>query len=122
MTRELIHRVTSVTLGLLVVLGLGGFLLNGAAGGIGVLAGGGLALANFLWLARGTGRPLAPFSGGRIQSLWVLGLGLRYLATFAALGILFSSGRVHPLAVVAGLTVLPPVLIACALYNPRPVS
>ena len=49
-----------------------------------------------------------------------MSLGLRHLFLFAALGILLWSGYVHPLGLVAGLSVIPPVLIAQALRVPTP--
>ncbi|MFQ5828567.1 MAG: ATP synthase subunit I [Candidatus Methylomirabilia bacterium] len=120
--RELIRGVSVLSAGVVLFLGLGAILLAGAPVGLGVLSGGGLALANFLWLARGGERALALASGRQVASAWILGLGLRYLATFGAFGLLLWSGRVDPVGVVAGLTVLPPLLIASALYNSREAS
>jgi hypothetical protein len=51
--------------------------------------------------------------------LWALGLGLRYVLLFGAVALLLGYGLVHPLALVAGLSVLPPVLIACGLRAAR---
>lgn len=117
--RELVHGVSMLSAGFVLLLGLGGFLLAGVPVALGVLSGGGLALANFLWLARGGERALALASGRQVPSVWALGLGLRHLATFGAFGFILSSGRVDPLGVVAGLSILPPLLIGYALYNSR---
>lgn len=96
----------------------GSALLLGAPVGLGVLAGGALALANFACLAR-VGRALLATPGAGARAWWWLGSALRHLAVFAALAVLFSSGRVHPLAVAAGLTVPPVTLIALALRQAR---
>jgi len=87
-----------------------------------VLAGGAIALGNLWLLARGTSRALALFTGQRIHPLWVLSFGLRYLALFSLLGLLLWSGRVHPVALILGLSVLPPVLIVYGLRRLREVS
>ena len=59
------------------------------------------------------------FAGGRAHPLWVLGLGLRYVLLFGVVALLLAYGMVHPLALVAGLSVLPPVLIAFGLRAAR---
>lgn len=97
----------------------GSALLLGAPVGLGILAGGALALANFACLARIGRRLLASPGGAGVRAWWWLGSALRHLAVFAALAVLFASGRVHPLAVAAGLTLPPVVLIALALRQAR---
>lgn len=122
MGHELIRGVVGVGAACLIPLALGGFLVAGPEGGLGVAAGGALALGNLWLLARGSERALRLFTGRPLHPLWVLGLGLRYLALFGALGLLLWSGRVHPLALIVGLSVLPPLLVLYALRNPREVS
>lgn len=117
MGRELIRRVVVVGAAGLLPLVLGGFLAAGPRAGLGVLAGGAIALGNLWLLGRATDRALGLFAGRRIHPLWMLGLGLRYLALFSALALLFWSGRVDPVALIVGLSILPPVLIVAALRN-----
>jgi len=117
MGRELIRRVVVVGAAGLFPLVLGGFLAIGPRAGLGVLAGGAIALGNLWLLGRATDRALGLFAGRRIHPLWMLSLGLRYLALFSALALAFWSGRVDPVALVVGLSILPPVLIVAALRN-----
>jgi hypothetical protein len=41
---------------------------------------------------------------------------------FGAVGLLLWSGLVHPVALIAGLSILPPVLIAAGLRSARSLS
>lgn len=88
--------------------------LFGSRVGLGVLAGGALALLNYACLVR-IGRGLVASAGQGARSWWWAGSALRHLGSFAALALLFWSGRVHPLAVAAGLGVVPVVLIVLGL-------
>ena len=119
MTSELMVRVLGLSAAWLLPLTAGGVYLAGLPGGAGVLAGGGVALGNLWLLGRGSARALALFTGGRPHPLWVVSVGLRHLAVFGLLALLLSSARVHPAALLAGLSVLPPVLIMCALRGAR---
>lgn len=116
MGREFIGRVVIGCGALLLPLSAGAAFAAGRSALLGVLVGGGLVLANLFWLTRGGGRGLE-MRGGR--ALWVLTLGLRYLALFAALGLALWSGQVHPLGLIAGLSVLPPVLVFQGLVDAR---
>jgi len=116
---ELIRHVVAASLAWLLPLTLGGFFAAGLPGGLGVLAGGAVSLGDLWLLARGSDRALGLFAGGRIPPLWVVGLGLRHLALFGVLGLLLWSGGTHPVALIAGLSVLPPVLITYALRGAR---
>ena len=89
---------------------------NGPSAFLGVLVGGGLTIGNLLWVARGSDQMLAT-PGGR--PLTMFSLGLRYLALFAALILALWSGRVHPLALAVGVSVLPPVLVLHGLRSAR---
>ena len=93
------------------------FWLGGAPAGLGVIAGGALALLNFRWLvARATAfTPGGPTPGPG----WYLGAGLRFVLATAAVAALFLSGRVNPIALVTGLTALPCALIARGLAAAR---
>jgi hypothetical protein len=119
MGRDLVGRVSRAVLALLVPLTLAGGVLAGWAGALGALAGGLISLASFTWIARGVHSSAKLFAGGRAHPLWALGLGLRYVVLFGAVALLLGYGIVHPLALVAGLSVLPPVLIAFGLRAAR---
>jgi hypothetical protein len=116
---DLVGRVSRAVLALLVPLTLVGGVLAGRPGAFGVLAGGLISLASFTWIARGVRSSAKLFAGGRAHPLWALGLGLRYVLLFGAVALLLGYAIVHPLALVAGLSVLPPVLIACGLRTGR---
>lgn len=115
MDRNLVGRVTGAGVLALLPLAAVALALSGLSGFLGVLAGGAVAWGSLVWLSLGSQRAPGLFSGGRAHPLWLLGLGLRHLALFATLGVLLWSGYVHPLGVIVGLSVLPPVLIVQAL-------
>jgi len=58
-------------------------------------------------------------AGGRSHKLWVIALGLRYVVLFAVVALLLRTGAAHPLGLVAGLSVLPPVVIILGLRAAR---
>ena len=119
MGRDLVGRVSRAVLALLVPLALAGAALGGLPGALGVVAGGLISLASFTWIARGVHTSTRLFAGGRAHPLWVLVLGLRYILFFGAVALLLGFRLAHPLALVAGLSVLPPVLIAFGLRASR---
>jgi hypothetical protein len=119
MTSELMARVVGFSLAWLLPLALGGFVMAGAGGGLGVLVGGAVAMGNLWLLGRGSERALGLFAGGRLHPLWMLSVGLRHLAAFLFLALALASGRVYPPALLVGLSILPPVLIMCALRTAR---
>src|SRR5688572_7152545 len=88
------------------VLAVGAAWLAGSSAGIGVLAGGGLAVANVWWLGR---RAAALTTGGIAR--WSLGAILRLAVVGLAVAIVLTSGVAHPVGVVVGLTVLPFALV-----------
>ena len=88
--------------------------LGGAPAGLGVLAGGGLALVNLWWLAR---RAVA--ASETSISLWSLGAVVRLAGVGGAVAVVLGTGVAHPLGVVVGLTVLPCVLIGRGLAVAR---
>ena len=115
---ELTTRVTLDTCVAVGVLAAVGWWLMGAPTGAGLLAGGALAVVNFRWLvARAL---VATELASRSSTAWILGAGLRFAACAAACGILLASGWAHPVALVAGFTVLPCDLIARGLESARP--
>jgi hypothetical protein len=119
---ELVGRVSKAVLVLLVPVSLSGGLLLGWPGVLGTLAGGLISLASLYWIARGVRSAAGFFAGGRAHPLWVLGLGLRYVLLFGAVGLLLVSGAVHPIALMGGLSILPPVLIVLGLRAARTAS
>ena len=50
---------------------------------------------------------------------WIIALGLRYAVLFAVVALLLRTGAAHPLGLVAGLSVLPPVVIIVGLRAAR---
>lgn len=114
---ELTTRVTLDTCAAVGVFAALGWWLMGAPIGAGVLTGGVLAVVNFRWLVARAA--IATATGGGSGAAWVLGAGLRFIACAAACGILLAYGWVHPVALVAGFTVLPCDVIARGLESAR---
>ena len=91
--------------------------LGGLDGALGAAAGAGIALGNFRWLAsraQATGA-----DGSPARSLWSLAAGLRLAAVVAALGVVVASGHAHPLAIVAGVSVIPIAVVVHGLRGAR---
>jgi hypothetical protein len=107
---ELTTRVTLDTCGAVAALAALGWWLLGAPIGLGVLAGGALAVVNFRWLVA---------RAAIAAATWVLGAALRFVACAGACGLLLAYGWAHPIALVAGFTVLPCDLIARGLESAR---
>jgi hypothetical protein len=109
-----------VTGSLLAALAAPAAFLAGPGGALGVLAGGGLALANFWWLqSRATA---ACVRGGARRTGWLAASGLRLGVVGSACAALLATGWAHPVALVMGLTVFPSVLVALALLGTPEVS
>jgi hypothetical protein len=111
---ELVGRVSKTMLLLLAPVVVGSALLAGWQGAVGALAGGLISLGSFRWIASGVTRSA---EGGLAFS--ALAVGVRHLALFAALALVLWSGAGHPMALVAGLSLLPPVLVARGLSAAR---
>lgn len=109
---ELVNRVMLTGLASTVLLAVFATALAGPGAALGVAGGAVITLLNFRWLARDAIR--ATTGSGRLS-----GIGLRKLGALAALGGLIVSGWTHPVAVAAGLLVLPPVLVAQGLWAAR---
>jgi hypothetical protein len=90
--------------------------LAGAPAALGALAGAGLAVGNFRWLAASAARAL---DAGPARPLWTIGAALRFGAVVAACGALLATGAAHPVALLAGLTMLPCAVVARALSAAR---
>ena len=121
MSGEFVGRVSRVLLVALGPVAVGGGLAAGWPGAVGSLAGGLISLGSFRWVASGVVRGSVPETGGGL-AMSALGVGARHLALFGAVAIALGTGVAHPLALVAGLSVLPPVLIALGLWQPRAVK
>lgn len=117
--QDLTSRVTlECAAGVAVLAGVSAWL-GGPSGAIGAAAGGAVGILNFRWIAR-AGAAMAPPSAVPASASAVGFLaGLRYLASFGALAGALVSGWAHPLAVMAGLTVLPASVIARGLAAAR---
>jgi ATP synthase I subunit len=118
MSGEFVRRVSRVLLVSLGPVAVGGGLAAGWPGAVGGLAGGLISLGSFRWVASGVVRGSVPETGGRL-AMSALGVGLRHLALFGTVAIVLGTGIAHPLALVAGLSVLPPVLIALGFWQTR---
>jgi len=116
---ELVTRVSWITLLLLVPVTLASAWIGGASSAIGTVAGGLLSLGSFYWIARGARNASGFFAGGRSHKLWIFALGLRYAALFGVVALLLRTGAAHPLGLVAGLSILPPVVIILGLRAAR---
>lgn len=119
MGADLVRRVTGTVLVLLAPIVLAGGALAGWPGALGVLAGGLLSIVSLNWIGRGVQSASRLLAGGRAHPLWIVGLGFRYVVLFGAVALLLARGIVHPLALVAGLSILPPVLVAFGLRAAR---
>lgn len=118
MSGEFVGRVSWALLLALGPVAACGGLLAGWPGAVGSLAGGLISLASFRWVASGVARAGAPTARGGL-ALSALAVGVRHLALFAALAAVLWSGAAHPVALLAGLSVLPPILIALGLFETR---
>lgn len=112
---ELVGRVSRTSLLLLVPVSLASAWLGGVSAALGAAAGGLVSLTSFYWLSCGLRSTDAFFAGGRAHPLWVLALGLRYTVLFGAVALLLGTGVAYPFGLVAGMSVLPPVLIVVGL-------
>lgn len=110
--RELTTRVTLTTALALLPLALGGGWLGGGPGAVGAVAGGALALFSFRRLA-------ARASAAAPAAAWVAASGLRLVVVTAVAAVLFAGGWAHPLAVLAGYSTLPVIVIVHGLRLAR---
>ena len=114
---ELTTRVTLDTCAAVVALAVLTAWLGGAPASLGVLAGGALAVVNFRWLGARAAAAIA--AGGAGAGPWLVGAGLRFAACTVTCALLLTNGWAHPIALVAGFTVLPCDLIARGLAAAR---
>jgi hypothetical protein len=121
---ELRGRVTLDTCAAAALLAAPTAWIGGAPAGLGVLAGGVLAIVNFRWLvARATTATAAlsatPGTGSAAASVWLVGSGLRFGASLTACTLLLATGWAHPIALLVGFTLLPCDLIVRGLAAAR---
>jgi len=114
---ELTTRVTVDTCAAVAALTALAAWFGGAPAGLGVLAGGALAVVNFRWLVARASAATA--AGSASAAAWLVGAGLRFAACTAACVLLLATGWAHPVALVTGFTVLPCDLIARGLAASR---
>jgi len=114
---ELRARVTVATCAGAVVMALPVAWLAGSSAALGILAGGALAVVNFRWLAARA--DVAAAAPGLAGALWYVGAALRFSLVAVVAGLLFVSGWAHPVALLAGFTVLPCALVALGLQAAR---
>ena len=114
---ELKARVTVATCAGAVVMALTLAWLAGPAAALGILAGGALAVVNFRWLAARA--DVAAAAPGLAGAVWYVGAALRFALVAAVAGLLFASGWAHPVALLAGFTVLPCALVVLGLHAAR---
>jgi hypothetical protein len=114
---ELTARVTLATCAATTPLAALAGWLAGAPAGWGVLAGGAVAIVNFRWLAARVSMVGGDAGGARAG--WLLGAMVRFAVVVAACGVLLATGSAHPVALLAGLTVLPCAVVALGLHAVR---
>ncbi|KRT73375.1 MAG: hypothetical protein XU13_C0014G0013 [Candidatus Rokubacteria bacterium CSP1-6] len=116
---DLSGRVTWSGLAAVIALSAVAGWAAGVEGAAGVAGGGAVALLNFRWLARSVANAAALVRDGGSGGAALRGAWLRHLSTVGALGLLLGSGWTHPLGVIVGLSVLPPILVAQGLRAAR---
>lgn len=118
MSGEFVGRVSrAMLLALLAVAACAG-LMAGWAAAVGGLAGGLISLGSFRWIARGVTRA-STSPAGRGLALSALAVGGRHIVLFGALAIVLWSGAANPVALLAGMSLLPPIVIAFGLSETK---
>ena len=112
---ELTARVTATTALAVLLLALGGAWLGGTPGVGGVLAGGALALLSFRMLA-------ARATAATAATPWLLASSLRFIVVAAVAAGLFAHGWAHPLALLAGYSLLPVIVVVQGLRLAREMT
>src|SRR5438046_9298292 len=112
---ELRLRVTAESAVIVVVLAAVAATLAGGRVGLGVRAGGALAIASFWRLAGDAASVSSATAAGR----WLIASALRLGGLAAATAVLLVFDWAHPVALVFGLTVLPCDLVAQGLRLAR---
>jgi hypothetical protein len=118
MGREFVGRVSRAMLVAVAAVAACAGLVAGWPAAVGAGAGGLISLGSFRWIASGVVRASA-FSAGRGLALSALAVGARHLVLFGVLGLVLWSGVAHPVALLAGMSLLPPIVIAVGLTATR---
>lgn len=118
MSAEFVGRVSRAMLFALVAVAASAGLMAGWPAAMGGLAGGLISLGSFRWIAYGVARASAFPAGGGL-ALSALAVGARHLVLFGALVLVLWSGLAHPVALLAGLSLLPPIVITLGLSATR---
>jgi hypothetical protein len=118
MSSEFVGRVSRAMLVALVAVAACAGLMAGWPAAVGGLAGGLISLGSFRWIAHAVVRASA-FPTGRGLALSAIAVGARHLVLFGALAFVLWSGAAHPVALLAGLSLLPPIVIGLGLSTTR---
>jgi hypothetical protein len=118
--RELTSGVTRQATIVVLAAALAGGWLGDAPGALGVLTGGALGIAGFRALAVGVRAVSA--AGPTVTGPWLVLAGLRFAVVSGAAALLFVAGWAHPVAWLAGYSVLPLALIVQGLRSAREES
>lgn len=112
----LVKRVDKWALGLTALFSLAGWMVGGGAVGVGVAAGGVVAMLNFKWLLFFL---RIVFAADRrwAKVLTHLGVVVRYLALTVIVVLLIKSHHVNPLAVVVGLSIVSVAVVVAGLLH-----
>src|SRR2546422_5844799 len=102
---ELTTRVTLDTCAAVAALATVAAWLGGAPAGLGVLAGGALAVVNFRWLV--VRASAATAAGNAAASAWLVGAGLRVAACTRACALPLTTRWAHPGAALVGVHPFP---------------
>lgn len=111
-------RILQASIVLLAIATATGFFFYTASVGLGVLAGGGIAIINFVWQRRTLGQLLeqqaaAAPSAGATAIRYLLRLSITAVILYAVL----TSGRFSIIGLLVGLSVIVAVIIALTLYS-----
>jgi hypothetical protein len=110
---ELTARVVTRTLVLSVPATAAAATVGGEPAALGVLTGGALALFNFQWLAAAALAVSA--AAGAPRRAWWPGAALRLGVVLLGGSAVVASGWAHPVALVAGVTLLPCAVVLAGL-------
>lgn len=117
--RELTAGVTRQATLIVLVAALAAGWLGGVRGALGVLTGGALGILGFRVLAARVG---AVAAGPVLTAPWLVLAGARFLVVSGAAALLFVGGWAHPIAWLAGYSVLPVALVLQGLRLAREES
>jgi hypothetical protein len=100
-------RITRETVVIVVLLCAPAAWLGGGPAVGGVVAGAALGLLNLQFLTAAASAMSVRLSGRAMSGAWLAVSSFRFIVVLAACVALFTAGWVHPVALLAGLTILP---------------